>query len=125
MVLVGKQNKMEPKEVSISLKSIPTLGMTLNEIQVSQDEADSLKCLFQFSVSDITTANSSISELNNNIRTAINNLNKNTDAVISYYEVRINSPTDEPLLRYINDIQFSHFSGWKADSLSMDWSSIK
>jgi hypothetical protein len=124
-ILLGKQNDKNPEDISAVLTSIPSVGMNLSEISVSQDETNTLKCKLKYRVSDVIVSNTNIVELSHNIRKMIFDMNENQDVAISYYEVWIDSTTNEPILRYINDIQLSHFSGWKADNLSLDWSSIQ
>jgi len=114
--------KLENNAVSNLLnQEFPLHGMSLDNLDVSLDSEGIRWVTFELSVPNIETANAKLSDFMLKLFPAMVKMNLERDTQVAVYQVRLNTSTGEPLLKYINDLQIGRRGWWYADGLTKEW----
>jgi hypothetical protein len=85
-----------------------------DNIQVTLTEDGQHEVMFIINSFDITNNNTDVVNILNTIQNNILNLNQSEGSQIALYQINILDITGNPLLFYVNDVQFGRQSWWQS-----------
>ena len=113
--------KLNTDAVSAVLEKFPTFGMSRKGINVSLNHEDLMTVVFEYQTKSVETANVNLSDVIMQTESGLIKLHKERGTRIAVYQILIYDDTGDPILKYINDLQFGCVSWWQADGLVKDW----
>ena len=113
---------IDDETVSVLLNSdISFSDISLDKLDISQDEYGLRESFFELRVADIETANKDLPNLIDTIGVNISSLNTNQKTQISSYKIILSSAFGEPLLIYMNDLLLGSETWWQSNALTCEW----